>query len=186
MEFEGGLAPFYDKEGICMFHPTVFDNLKVVIEGALYDLDLEGPLLIINRQDLVEMARLGRNYRIIFKDKSIDNIQAYIDLRIDLDNLLTDLRRPDTQSPGCRLEIGFIFKMDSLDVCPKLEAVLSAIWGDTRDIQQEISFQHGVNEYTNNSKIIFHRLIYEDNIDDLLEMIDYMIDSIHQLHKAIS
>ncbi|MEH7388008.1 hypothetical protein V7147_21810, partial [Bacillus sp. JJ1521] len=155
-------------------------------EGALYDLDLEGQLLITGRQDQVEMAKMGRHYRLSFKDKTIDPIQAYIDLKIDLDNLITDLRRTDERNPGCHLEIGFIFKLESLDACPTIEQVLTTIWGDTREIQQEISYQYGSgNHYTNNSKIIFHRLIHEDNIDDLLEMIDYIIDSIHQLQTAI-
>ncbi|MEH7236490.1 hypothetical protein [Bacillus sp. JJ1562] len=168
-----------------MFDPTVFENLKVVFEGALYDLDLEGQILIIDRQDQVDMAKMGRHYHITFKDKTIEQIHAYIDLKIDLDNLITELRNKDG-NPGCVLEIGFVFKMNSLDGCPMVEQVLSTIWGETREIQQEISYQYGLkNQYTNNSKIIFHRLIHEDNIDDLLEMIDYIIDSIHQLHKAI-
>lgn len=168
-----------------MFDPTVFENLKVVIEGALYDLDLEGQILIINRQDLVDMARMGRHYHITFKEKTIEPIHAYIDLKIDLDNLVTELRNTNG-NPGCYLEIGFNFKLNSLDACPMIEKVLTTIWGSTRKIQQEISYQYGSeNHYTNNSKIIFHRLIHEDNIDDLLEMIDYIIDSIHQLQKAI-
>ncbi len=167
-----------------MFDPTVFENLKVVIEGALYDLDLEGQILIIDRQDQVDMAKMGRRYRITFKDKTNDEIVSYIDLKIDLDNLVTELRNTEG-NPGCVLEIGFIFKLNTLDACPAIEQVLTTIWGNTREIQQEISYQYGSeNRYTNNSKIIFHRLIHEDNIDDLLEMIDYIIDSIHQLQKA--
>jgi len=168
-----------------MFDPTVFDNLKVVIEGALYDLDLEGQLLITDRQDQVEMAKMGRQYRITFKDKTIDEIQAYINLKIDLDNLVTELRSLDENKPGCHLEIGFIFKLESLDVCSGIERVLTTIWGEEREIEQEISFQYGTrNQYINNSKITFHRLIQEDHIDDLLEMVDYIIETIHQLHTA--
>ncbi|WP_010283946.1 hypothetical protein [Bacillus timonensis] len=170
-----------------MFDPTVFDNLKVVIEGALYDLDLVGQLLIIDRQDQVEMAKMGRHYRIVFKDKTINEIHAYIDLKIDLDNLVTELRTQDERNPGCHLEIGFVMNLESLNACLDIERVLTTIWGDNREIQQEISFQFGTeNHYLNNSKIIFHRLIHEDNIDDLLEMIDYMIDSIQQLYNAIT
>jgi len=170
-----------------MFDPTVFDNLKVVIEGALYDLDLEGQLLITDRQDQVEMAKMGRHYRITFKDKAIDEIQAYLNLKIDLDNLVTELQRLDEHKPGCHLEIGFVFKLESLDICPTIERVLTTIWGDEREIEQQISFQYGTNnQYTNNSKITFHRLIQEDNIDDILEMINYIIETIHQLHNATS
>ncbi|MEH7381907.1 hypothetical protein V7138_15715 [Bacillus sp. JJ1533] len=168
-----------------MFDPTVFENLKVVVEGALYDLDLEGQILIIDRKDQIDTAKMGRHYHISFKDKAINEIHAYIDLKIDLDNLVSELRNTN-EKPGCFLEIGFVFKLDSLDACPTIERELTTIWGDTREIQQEISFPYGsINQFTNNSKIIFHRLIHEDNIDDLLEMIDYIIDSIHQLHNTI-
>ncbi|MFS0823050.1 hypothetical protein [Bacillus sp. 1P02SD] len=168
-----------------MFDPTVFENLKVVIEGALYDLDLEGKIVIIDRQDQVDLAKMGRNYHIAFKDKTIDQIHAYMDLKMDLDNLVTELRNKDG-NPGCVLEIGFVFKLESLDDCPMVQQVLTTVWGETRGIQQEISFQYGTkDQYICNSKIIFRRLILEDHIDDLLEMINYIIDSIHQLHKAI-
>ncbi|WP_142759838.1 hypothetical protein [Bacillus sp. HNG] len=168
-----------------MFDPTVFENLKVVIEGALYDLDLEGKIVIIDRQDQVDLAKMGRHYHIAFRDKTIDQIQAYMDLTMDLDNLVAELRNKN-RNPGCLLEIGFNFNLESLDACPLAQQVLTTIWGETREIQQEISFMYGSkNQYTVNNKIIFHRLIHEDQIDDLLEMIDYIIDSIHQLHKAI-
>ncbi|MCC3358420.1 hypothetical protein [Bacillus sp. REN16] len=168
-----------------MFDPTVFENLKVVVEGALYDLDLEGQILIVDRQDQVDMAKMGRYYQITFKDLSIDTIHVYIDLKMDLDNLVTELRNLDGD-PGCILEIGFIFKLKSLDVCPQIKQVLTTIWGGTREIKQEISYLYGTkNEFTNNSKVIFHRLIHEGNIDDLLQMIDYILESIHQLHNVI-
>ncbi|THE10401.1 hypothetical protein E1I69_19120 [Bacillus timonensis] len=168
-----------------MFDPTVFENLKVVIEGALYDLDLEGKIVIIDRQDQVDLAKMGRHYHITFRDKSIDQIHTYIDLKMDLDNLVTELR-DEEGNPGCVLEIGFVFKLESLDNCPMIQQILTTIWGETRGIQQEISFQYGSqDQYICNNKIVFHRLIHEDHIDDLLEMIDYIIDSIHQLHKVI-
>ncbi|RFB16881.1 hypothetical protein DZB84_10835 [Bacillus sp. HNG] len=183
--FQGFVPLFSKKEGMHMFDPTVFENLKVVIEGALYDLDLEGKIVIIDRQDQVDLAKMGRHYHIAFRDKTIDQIQAYMDLTMDLDNLVAELRNKN-RNPGCLLEIGFNFNLESLDACPLAQQVLTTIWGETREIQQEISFMYGSkNQYTVNNKIIFHRLIHEDQIDDLLEMIDYIIDSIHQLHKAI-
>lgn len=50
-----------------MFDPTVFDNLKTVLEGAVYDLDLEGVILVINRNDLVDLAHFSRTYKITFQ-----------------------------------------------------------------------------------------------------------------------
>ena len=50
-----------------MFDPTIFDNLKVVAEGAVYDLDLQGEILITNRIDQVDLATLSRYYAITFR-----------------------------------------------------------------------------------------------------------------------
>jgi hypothetical protein len=169
-----------------MFDPTVFDNLKVVIEGAIYDLDLDGRLMITDREDQVELAKMSRKYRISFKDKTFDQVKAYIDLKIDLDNLVTELRSHTEQLPGCKLEIGFLFEMITTENCPTIQDVLTSIWGGSREIQQTITFQYGVHHhYINNSKIIFHRLIHEENIDDLLSMIEYIVDSIEQISQVI-
>ena len=40
-----------------MFDPTAYDNLKVILEGAVYDLDLSGELKIIERNDIVDLAK---------------------------------------------------------------------------------------------------------------------------------
>ncbi len=34
-----------------MFDPTAFDNLKVIVEGAVYDFDLHGDILVTDRKD---------------------------------------------------------------------------------------------------------------------------------------
>ncbi|WP_010171964.1 hypothetical protein [Bacillus coahuilensis] len=47
-----------------MFDPTAFDNLKVVLEGAIYEEDLLGRIQVVNRQDLIDLASLNRTYRI--------------------------------------------------------------------------------------------------------------------------
>jgi hypothetical protein len=41
-----------------MFDPTAFDNMKVVLEGALYDLDIMGEIIITDRNDLFNTAKM--------------------------------------------------------------------------------------------------------------------------------
>lgn len=36
-----------------MFDPTAFDNLKVIVEGAVYDFDLHGDILVTDRKDMI-------------------------------------------------------------------------------------------------------------------------------------
>lgn len=47
-----------------MFDPTIFDNLKVVLEGCAYDLDAEGAIRITGREDLVDLASMQRTFTI--------------------------------------------------------------------------------------------------------------------------
>ncbi|KPV55085.1 periplasmic component, partial [Paenibacillus sp. A3] len=43
-----------------MFDPTIFDNLKVVLEGHLYDLDAEQTIRVIGREDFIDLASMKR------------------------------------------------------------------------------------------------------------------------------
>ncbi|UOK56770.1 hypothetical protein MGI18_18515 [Bacillus sp. OVS6] len=52
-----------------MFDPTAFDNLKVVLEGAIYDADLGGFITVIGRKDLVDLAAMSRCYQNTFQLK---------------------------------------------------------------------------------------------------------------------
>lgn len=47
-----------------MFDPTAFDNLKVIVEGAVYDFDLHGDILVTDRKDMMDLASLSRIYHI--------------------------------------------------------------------------------------------------------------------------
>ncbi len=49
-----------------MFDPTAFDNLKVVLEGIVYDMDLNGMIQILDRNDFVNIAKMERTYNISF------------------------------------------------------------------------------------------------------------------------
>lgn len=49
-----------------MFDPTAFDNLKVIVEGAVYDFDLHGDILVTDRKDMMDLASLSRIYHISF------------------------------------------------------------------------------------------------------------------------
>ncbi|MBR8645431.1 hypothetical protein KEH51_18565 [[Brevibacterium] frigoritolerans] len=47
-----------------MFDPTAFENMKVVLEGAVYDRDFIGDILVINRDDIVNLSTMSRSYKI--------------------------------------------------------------------------------------------------------------------------
>jgi IS4 transposase len=50
-----------------MFDPTAFDNMKVIIEGLLYDKDLDGEYEITDRNDFVNLSKMDRLFSIRYK-----------------------------------------------------------------------------------------------------------------------
>lgn len=167
-----------------MFDPTVFDNLKVVIEGAVYDLDLVGQINVIERQDLIDLARMSRACRLAFTkgdDRKVSS--ASIQLSMDLENLSAELLERKGTSPGCHVYVGFLLKMDkSFYDGNKLEKSVRDIWGEEREIIQTVSYKYTEEDQLNIAiAISFGRLIYEENVDDLEEMVDYMVRTLELL-----
>lgn len=52
-----------------MFDPTAYENIKVILEGLVYDYDLSGQIKVIERNDLVNLADLSRNFNMSFIHK---------------------------------------------------------------------------------------------------------------------
>lgn len=95
-----------------MFDPTVFENLKVLAEGAFYDLDLDGELAVIDRHDLIDLAHMSRKYEIIVRhdaDKEKD-VECTFSLSAGLSAFAEEkLPAFSKRSPGCALKITFRF-----------------------------------------------------------------------------
>lgn len=170
-----------------MFDPTVFDNLKTVLEGAVYDLDLAGEIVVTDRRDMVDLARFSRTYTIAFclsSDKE-RTISCSIQLAMDLEQIAQELLQRAAR-PGCELAVMFSLPIRRYATCSLIESELHRIWGEKRIIRQTLrhDFHHEQPAYyTNEITIEFGRPIYEDNIDDLQAMVPYMLDSLEQLQR---
>ncbi|WJH34045.1 hypothetical protein N6H14_29460 [Paenibacillus sp. CC-CFT747] len=90
-----------------MFDPTIYENLKVVAEGAVYDLDLKGELLILGRSDRVELASMSRAYAIRFRLPDKPEASAEFRLEADTYDLSAEILEKREAVPGCRLELFF-------------------------------------------------------------------------------
>jgi hypothetical protein len=167
-----------------IFDPTAFDNLKVVIEGKIYDLDLQGEIVVVDRSDIIDLASMSRKYKISFmKQKGAKDPLAYIQLSTTIEHLASEITGKMDVRPGAIVEVGFfVYIHHAQKDCLKIEKLLKNIWGEHRDIRQKISFEWARPELlTNEITISFHRFIYEENVDDLLNMIDYSIQSVEKL-----
>ncbi|WHY65430.1 hypothetical protein [Neobacillus sp. SuZ13] len=172
-----------------MFDPTAFDNMKVVIEGALYDLDICGEIVITDRNDSFNMAKMSRTFDISFRLPE-KKVKATIELQSGLVNLAAELL-PSFQSEeqaGCMLSLQFHTAKDELDIdFTALKALLVDIWGPTRTITQRVLYDPLSIDPVKALiiKIEFDRLIHEDQIEDLVEMTEFIITTLKKLNEEI-
>jgi hypothetical protein len=168
-----------------MFDPTVFDNLKTVLEGEVYDLDLDEKIVVTNREDLIDLARLSRTYRIYFRLWHDERVEACISLGAQLNHLAAELLSQNETEAGCVLEVSFSLSLTHLHLCEKISEELQRIWGENRTIQQTISFLYGENTYRNEVRVKFHRLVNENHVEDLRELVSYVVQSLDVLNNNI-
>lgn len=175
-----------------MFDPTAFDNMKVVLEGALYDLDLSGKILIIDRDDLVNIAKLSRKFEVTFRlsDETEGNrVRATFGLEAKLENLAAELLSPELNKlAGCNLILTFTMEhRNELIIFERIDRLLQRIWGSERLITQTVHYNPLANngEIINLVKIDFDRLIYEDQMADLNGMLNFMVITLEEIRSML-
>jgi len=175
-----------------MFDPTAFDNIKVVVEGAIYDKDLDGELEVINREDLVDLATLSRTFKLAFLlTQSIKrSLYAEIKIQAGLKNLAAEILEMDDSSTnaGCVVSVAFHLAHANDDgLFLNIQKVLEEIWGGQRKIVQAVKINplKKSDIIDNEATVFFNRLIVEDQIGDLTDMIDYIVLSLKQLETVI-
>lgn len=95
-----------------MFDPIAFENMKVVLEGAFYDLDLNDELVITSRHDLIDLADMSRKYIVSCSVKGQDSTSPECKL-----SLLSDFKSIASEkltgflvnrdSAGCTLSLSY-------------------------------------------------------------------------------
>jgi hypothetical protein len=177
-----------------MFDPTAFENMKVVIEGAVYDRDLSGEIKVIDRNDLINMAKLSREFNISFTEaggNQSQKVMAKFIMEAKLENLAAELL-PSAQSvklSGSNVLIVFIAEHENdMEINKKILKTVKEIWGENRHVTQKIIFDSSSkNEWIKSETTVsFNRLIREEQIDDLAEMIPFMVHTLKELSAIIS
>lgn len=171
-----------------MFDPTAFENLKVVLEGAIYELDLNGEIVIIDRNDIINTAKLSRKFEISFQLSQMTkrHMIAKLELESGLENLAAELLPGSLceELSGCSIHLNFSFEQQHTIVdYENIERILYDIWGTNRIISHAVSFYPLQKEKKMNSVVTieFDRLIHEDQMTDLIEMVDFMITTLYRL-----
>jgi hypothetical protein len=174
-----------------MFDPTAYENMKVVINGYFYDMDLEGNISIIDRNDIVNVAKLSREYSVQFqlKDARKEYLAKFC-LKAELENLSAELihLKLVPNRIGSFVELEFVvYHPNEPQYFNKIHTQLQQIWGEKRTIQQRAQFNPIQNSHAIENRITigFNRLIIEEQIDDLLVIGDHMIETLIWLEKEI-
>ncbi|WP_128854876.1 hypothetical protein [Bacillus sp. CDB3] len=173
-----------------MFDPTAFENLKVIVEGAVYDFDLHGDILVTDRKDVMDLASLSRMYSISFQltEPFKTMVEATFSLSVDAKNLSGEILEVPQFIPGCEMKLEFSFEMEQPEVgCEKIEALLHSIWGKERMITQKISYEYNKQaiSYHNKVEVLFQKAITEDHVDDLIAVISHMIETVRTIQHFL-
>lgn len=184
-----------------MFDPTIFDNLKVVFEGALYDLDHDGRVLVSGREDIVDIAQMSRTFRLQVR-KPDSEIYATLVLTSGLLDFAGELRRIHLadQLPGCELAIQFQLPVSHVQQASAIDRHFQTVWGEVAEVRQEVItvLVPDVSEDADpivsanmNSRLDRYRIglefrakIDEDNITDVESLLQHLVATMEFLDEV--
>lgn len=167
-----------------MFDPTIFENLKVVLEGAVYDLDMGGQLEIIGRSDRVELAAMSRYYSIQFRVPGKPEVWAELRLWADTEDLAGEIMELSNVTLGCQMQPVFFKHVKDLPAeCQRIERLTAEIWGNHIKQVQRIVTIYGDPDAVSLDEITvqFQRRFGEEVIPDLPQMLEHMIMMLERL-----
>ncbi|MEH7418211.1 hypothetical protein V7266_23360 [Neobacillus drentensis] len=168
-----------------MFDPTAFDNMKVVIEGALYDLDIKGDIIITDRNDLINLAKMSRSFDVAFHLPEGKGL-AKIELKSTLINLAAELL-PSIQTDhqaGCYVRLEFVLVSEKELNFHELKDILLEIWGNSRNISLTSYFNplDTDQKISTSLTVEFGRLVTEDQMDDLVNMTGFVVTTLERIN----
>jgi len=171
-----------------MFDPTVFDNLKVVFEGAMYDLDFNGSVQITGRTDRLDLCAMSRCFGMEAVRKQAGVVKGRLMLYAALADLAAELLSEAGKQPGCSLLLTFIFPISDVERdCALAETIMKGIWGDGVSLTQSVRVEYGQpGQMENRLKVQFVRKLDEKQIDDIPSLLDHFLMSMEKLDQQFS
>ncbi|MBN8190669.1 hypothetical protein JI667_00785 [Bacillus sp. NTK074B] len=162
-----------------MFDPTAFDNLKVVFEGAVYDLDLTGEIQIVDRKDLFDFARYERCYQIHYSLPSKKSCVVEFHMRADMGHFLAE-RHQMTKKNTAGADIQVVYKGEEIILHNR--HLLMEAWGKDKQWEWK-EVNSSKNPTTYEGVLTFDRVITEEMVDDVLQMIAFTVETLKQLDR---
>ncbi|WP_456274306.1 hypothetical protein [Bacillus sp. AK031] len=158
-----------------MFDPTAYENLKVVLQGALYELELSGSLKITDRKDIIDLASLERRFSLTVSDPDVDNVSAVISLLAGIKEWNAEAHPFENGIPGAWLQVlyqseGKLFSDETINR-------LEEWWGPERTLEWT-EIKSSINPLQHICKVNFNRIITEEMVDDLEEVAVHIENSL--------
>lgn len=180
---------FLNKGASKMYHPSVYDNLKVVLEGAVYDLDFAGAIEIVDRRDLVDLAVIGRSYSIDFLVSGIiQSFKGNLTLNTNLENYATEKLKDNPEGAGSKVSIFIETPVYEIETdCKQLQSILKK-WseGDLKgDIQQKLTYIYGEsrNVFSNTISIHLQKPFSEEEPERFSLVLEQVIASMKEMNE---
>jgi hypothetical protein len=171
-----------------MYHPSVYDNLKVVLEGAVYDLDFSGAIEIIDRKDIVDLAVMARTYSVHFVVSGIsESFTGKLVLSSGLDEYATEKLEDNPEGAGSKLSVYIRTPVYEIETdCKQLLSILKK-WNSEDlkgDIVQKLTYMYGEprNVFHNTISIDLHKRVTEDDTETFTHVLKQVITTIKEMN----
>ncbi|MDN4074518.1 hypothetical protein [Fictibacillus terranigra] len=169
-----------------MFDPTIYENLKIILEGMVYDLDFDGQLKVTNRSDIVDLAALSRTYslEVLLKENNARGLKAKVELKAGLEDLADEIMERETENTGCRFSVTFYLTVQDIErECSEIGEILRTIWKPIGEISQKVSYIYGMprGSYSNEVLVLLNHKLHDENSGQLEEYLDRMMASYEQI-----
>jgi hypothetical protein len=178
-----------------MFDPTAFENLRVLLEGIFYDKDIEGKIMIVDRNDTINTAKLSRAYDLTFQlipslQVTDPQITCKVRLEASLENLTAELLPAlhMTREAGGILSIEFMFDHGKDEFFLKqIEKILRDHWKYTT-IKQTITYEplKKGTKVKHHEWITFDRILKEEQMNELPEIAQQIMTTLLQMEFVIN
>lgn len=170
-----------------LFHPTVFDNIKIAFENQIYDYDnLDGILVVTDRSDLLNMALMSREFSLSFQLTAGRKVTAEILLTSTTKDLSDEIMEVPNTDPGCNLSLRFYMEVEDIpNECQAIDSILKAIWGPDFQPVQSLSFIYGQESETYNNciELQFKRQLTEEQMEDIPNLLSHLLQSAEELES---
>lgn len=169
-----------------MFDPTAYENIKVVLEGEVYDHDLKNEIHVLERNDWVNLADLSRKFQMILAARSDKQglVQCTVELTADFQQLAAEWF-PLKKESGANFMITFTISTPLNEILQKrLTKLLNQQFQHrfTCDFFVKISSEEQIQSYFQLKKL---QPITEKSIEIVALLTEQVVEILQEIYRLV-